>query len=95
MARYQTPQRLISRKGLPTDLSFNNGEVVDLSSGDHTVTAGYTSSIYVGSSGSLKVRMLEGADLTFTRAVSGTFLPLCVSKIYQIGTTATDLVALW
>lgn len=95
MPRYQTPQRLISRKGLSTDLAFNNGEAVDLTSGDHIITNGYTAAIYIGSSGAIKVRLLEGVDLTFTRAVSGTFLPLCVTKVYQTGTTATDLIVLW
>lgn len=95
MPRYQTPQRLISRKGLSTDLSFNNGEAIDISSGDHTITSSFTAAIYIGGSGSLKVKMLEGTDLTLLRVVSGTFLPLCVTKIYQTGTTATDLVAFW
>lgn len=95
MARYQTPQRLISRKGLSTDLSFNNGESVDTTLSDHIITHGYTTALYIGSSGSIKVRMLEETDLVFARVVSGTFLPLCVTKIYSTGTTASDIIALW
>lgn len=95
MPRYQAPIRIITRKGLPSDTVLNNGETVDISSQDHTVTQGYTVMLYVGTGGTVKVKMIDATDLTFTNVISGTFLPLCVTKIYRTGTTASGMVALW
>jgi hypothetical protein len=53
--------------------------------------------IYVGTSGDLKVDMLQGGAITFTAVLSGTLLPIRCTKVYSTGngTTATNIVALF
>lgn len=53
-----------------------------------------TRSIYVGTSGDIKVEMISGDIVTFKNAVSGSVLPIRVKKVFAADTTATDLVAL-
>ena len=72
----------------------NDGEVIDISAADHSCTQ-MTRAIYVGTSGAVKVDMRGGTALTFTNVQDGTVLPVRVSKVYQTGTTASNMVALW
>lgn len=51
--------------------------------------------IYVGSAGHVRVTLKGGADVTFTNAGSGAVLPIRASRIWQTGSTAADMVALW
>jgi len=56
----------------------------------------YSRAIYVGTSGDLAVTMLIGENnVTFPNVVSGTVLPIKVSKVLSTGTTATDIVRIW
>ena len=52
-----------------------------------------TRALYIGTSGHLRVRTLEGHDVTY-RNVSGTKV-LRVTHVFQTGTTATDIIAEW
>lgn len=56
---------------------------------DISVTRG----IYVGGSGDLKVKMMDGSVITFTGLAGGMVHPLSVSRVYATGTTATSIVA--
>jgi len=49
--------------------------------------------LWVGTAGTIKVRMLDGQDLTFKVAVGR--LDLRVTRVFATGTTAGDIVALW
>lgn len=51
--------------------------------------------LYVGSGGTLAVRMLSGDDLTFINVASGSFLPVRASHVLSAGTTAGAIVALF
>lgn len=47
-----------------------------------------------GGTGTVKVRMENGADCTFT-GVAGVLLPIQVDMVYDTGTDATGIVALY
>ena len=54
-----------------------------------------TRAIYVGTQGDLTVTMKGGGSVTFTAVPAGTILPIEVTKVWDTGTDAEDLVALW
>jgi hypothetical protein len=54
----------------------------------------FTRGIYVGGTGALKVKMIDGTDVTFTKVLAGSFIPIVVSRVYSTGTTATNIIAL-
>lgn len=53
-----------------------------------------TRGIYVGSAGSLQVRMAGGQIVTFENVLPGVVYPLRAARVLASGTTATALVAL-
>lgn len=51
--------------------------------------------IYVGGAGDVKVDIGPGSQgVTFKAVPVGTILPICATKVYATGTTATLMVAL-
>jgi hypothetical protein len=50
--------------------------------------------IYIGGSGTLRVRMLSGDVVDFSGLLGGAIYPFRVAQIMQSGTSATGLVAL-
>lgn len=53
--------------------------------------------VYIGGAGTLKVDMVgydgaAGATVTFSGCAAGTVLPICITKIYDTGTTASGVV---
>jgi hypothetical protein len=51
--------------------------------------------VYVGTSGTLVVRAIDGsADVTFTNVANGTILDIRVTSIRSTGTAATNLIGL-
>lgn len=53
-----------------------------------------TRALYVGTGGHLSVRMLSGETLMLSNVLSGSFLPLRVTRVLSTGTTAAALVGL-
>lgn len=53
-----------------------------------------TRALYIGTGGTLAVRMLSGATLTFTGVAAGSLLPVRVVRVLATGTTAGAIVAL-
>lgn len=51
--------------------------------------------IYVGSAGTLSVRMLSGDSVTFAGVASGTLMPIRVNQVLSTGTSAGSIVALY
>lgn len=51
--------------------------------------------LYVGTGGDLKVTTVAGDDVTFVNIQGGSFLPIQVVKVWNTGTTADDILALW
>lgn len=53
-----------------------------------------TRGLYVGTSGSLRVRLVSGATVTFAEVLAGTIYPIRVNKVFSSGTSAGGLVGL-
>lgn len=51
--------------------------------------------IYVGVGGAIKVTMRGSGTVTLMGAVSGSVIKIRPQLIFAIGTTATNLIALW
>jgi hypothetical protein len=51
--------------------------------------------LFIGVGGKLRVITAGGQEVIFDSILGGTFLPVQVVKVFQTGTTATNLVALW
>jgi hypothetical protein len=51
--------------------------------------------LYIGTGGNLTVTMLGGQTATFVNIADGTFLPIQVKKVWQSGTDAADILALY
>lgn len=47
--------------------------------------------IYIGTSGTLRVRMVNGSDVSFGNILAGIVHPLRVVRVFATGTTATDI----
>ena len=54
-----------------------------------------TRAVYVGAAGTLKVTMQNGTAVSFVGVVAGTVLPIRCHIIWDDGTTADSIVALW
>lgn len=55
-----------------------------------------TRGLYVGTGGSILVTPVDGdTTVSFKNVADGTILPLQVTKVWNTGTTATDIVALY
>lgn len=51
--------------------------------------------LYVGIGGDLRVLTAGGDDITFSEFPSGSFLPVNVIKVFEDGTDAEEIIALW
>jgi hypothetical protein len=51
--------------------------------------------LYVGGSGNIKLTTASGSILTFNGLNAGTFVPVQTVKVFNTGTTATNIIALW
>lgn len=61
----------------------------------NTVDIPQTIAIYVGGQGNLKVDMKGGGTVTFTAVPVGKILDIRATRVYDTGTTATNLLALY
>lgn len=53
-----------------------------------------TRQIYIGVAGTLKVTMKDGMPVSFANIAAG-WHPLCVSRVWLTGTSATGIIAGW
>ena len=51
--------------------------------------------LYVGTAGNLKVTTVAGDEVTFLNVSSGQFFPVQVKKVFNTGTSADNILALW
>lgn len=51
--------------------------------------------LYVGSSGTLKVQTAGGDIVTFVGLNAGSFIPVQVVQVFALGTSCTNILALW
>jgi phosphoenolpyruvate synthase/pyruvate phosphate dikinase len=68
-------------------------EILDPASGDGAYTSGNV--LYVGTGGDLVVTTASGDKTTFVNIQDGTFIPVQVVKVWNTGTTAANIIALW
>lgn len=72
---------------------------VDLSAADFTCTyntiAGPCRAIMVGGAGNLVLKNSLGISITFTGVLAGALYPLSTNTIVKLGTTATNIVAIF
>lgn len=56
----------------------------------------YTKALYIGGSGNISVVLADDSvAVTFAGLSAGQILPVCVNKVMQTGTTASNIVALY
>lgn len=53
-----------------------------------------TRALFVGQSGNVRVKTTGGDIVTFANLQSGVLYPIRVARVFQTGTTASDLVGL-
>lgn len=71
-------------------------ETIDLRNGDHVVQApAGAKQLYIGDDGAVSLIMVDGSEVTFENAKSGTTLDIQFVAVYKEGTTASKLVALY
>ncbi len=51
--------------------------------------------IFVGGAGNMKVTTVGGETLTINSIANSTLLPLQVTQIHSVSTTATNMVVMW
>ena len=66
---------------------------------DFALSGGPTRALYVGSGGDLSVEMfgplLHEKTVVFISVLTGTLLPIGITRVNSTGTTASSLVAIW
>ena len=50
--------------------------------------------VYVGTTGTLACTMADGTTAAFAGLLAGVVYPFCITKIYDVGTTAAGVVLL-
>lgn len=51
--------------------------------------------LYIGTGGNIKVDTVSGDTVTFKNVADGSVLAVQVKKVYNTGTTANDIIALY
>ena len=51
--------------------------------------------LYVGTTGDVRVLTAGGNNVVFKSVAGGTFMPVQVLRVFNINTTATNILALW
>jgi hypothetical protein len=51
--------------------------------------------LYVGTGGNLRVLTASNNDITLFNVLGGTYVPIQVLKVFQTGTGAANIIALW
>jgi hypothetical protein len=54
-----------------------------------------TRGLYVGVTGDVKVDMPGSSAITFVGLAAGIIHPICATRVYSTGTTATSIVAIY
>jgi hypothetical protein len=80
-----------------SDTTLSLSENIMESGEEYTIYRGQPSAcvLYVGNLGDVKVKTSDGDVVTFQNLSNGQFIPIQVSQVFETGTTATGLIALW
>lgn len=74
--------------------TFSSGTIESLTPSD-TDTFAPCRGVYVGGGGDLRVLTEGGEDVTFSGALTGVVYAIRIKKVFETGTTATDLLGLY
>lgn len=81
---------------LNTTVSLGSGAVYSIyQEGPQTGLNNQGCVLYVGTGGNIKVTTSGNDIVTFVNVQDGTFFPINVIKVFETGTTATNIIALW
>lgn len=81
---------------LSADATVSAHRASAVTTSDSTIYQQPTRALYIGGSGNITVDMADGGtSVLFAGVLSGTILPIQVTRIYATGTTATSIVALY
>ena len=80
---------------VPTVLDSPVRHAVDVTPSDSTDLDFVARALYIGVSGDVKVTTVAGDDVTFKNAVAGSYLPVCAKRVWDTGTVATYIIAMW
>jgi hypothetical protein len=81
---------------LSADATVSAHRASAITTSNSTVFVQPTRALYIGGSGDITVDMADGgSSVLFVGVLSGTILPIQVTRIYATGTTATSIVALY
>ena len=69
-------------------------QAADVTPSDVTDLTTDARALYVGTSGDVRVTTSGGDTVTFRNVPVGV-LPVRIRRVYAVGTTATDMVAVW
>ena len=72
----------------------NGASIVDISATDHTCDSKCVG-LYVATAGNVKVDMQQATGVVFNSVVAGTLLPGRFTKVWKVGTAASDITELW
>ena len=78
----------------PPEINSAIAAIAVTTSDSTNLSLGFTRGIYVGGSGDVAVTMADGNTVTFKSLAAGIIHPICVTRIWSTGTTATNIVAL-
>jgi len=80
-----------------SDTQLSLSESIMASGENYTIYRGSQGGcvLYVGNLGDVKVKTSGGDVVTFQNLSNGQFIPVQVSQVFETGTTATGLIALW
>ena len=71
-------------------------EAIDLRNGDHVVQApAGAKQLYIGDDGAVSLIMVDGSEVTFANMKAGSTLNIQFIAVYQEGTNASNLIALY
>lgn len=77
-----------------SSMSFPAEHAEAVTPSDSTDLVVVSRALYIGSGGNIAVVMASGAAVTFVGLVTGSILPVRVSRVKSTSTTATSIVAI-
>lgn len=84
--------KISNNQGSVISLQVENAAVITPSD---SVDLAHGSTLYIGTTGNVKVTMAKSGEVTFLNCQKGSTLPILVTRVWATGTTATNLIALW
>lgn len=85
---FKTKENLSEQRALAS-------EAVAVTAHNSNDLATLRATLFIGTGGNVKVDMSGTGTVTFNNVADGTFLPILVDRVYDTGTTASNILALY